>query len=237
MSEILSIQVGRILPEGALVKRALGLPAEAPAGDRVERMLTEAAALFTELTVGKAILRETTIDQFDSVYRGEGDNDSETPLEAIFPRASQLALFATTLGEAISRKIGELFDRRDFALASILDAYASEGADAAAGIVQEAFGDSLDRDGRLTGTSRLLRYSPGYCGWHVSGQKALFAALDPSRVGIRLTESCLMQPLKSISGVIVAGPGEIHDFDDSYRFCADCETHGCRERIRQLKDA
>jgi cobalamin-dependent methionine synthase I len=139
-----------------------------------------------------------------------------------------------TLGEEISGKIGELFDQREFALASILDSYASEGAELAADAVQRAVRDALSRSGRLEQSSRLLRYSPGYCGWHVSGQRALFAVLDPSRIGITLRESCLMQPLKSISGVIAVGLAEIHDFEDAYPFCAECETRGCRERIRQL---
>ena len=80
----------------------------------------------------------------------------------------------------------------------------------------------------------LLRYSPGYCGWHVSGQKRLFEFLQPQQIGITLRESFLMQPLKSISGVMIAGPIDIHRFKNDYPFCERCETEGCRERIRAL---
>jgi hypothetical protein len=44
-----------------------------------------------------------------------------------------------------------------------------------------------------------------------------------------------MQPLKSVSGVIVAGRIEIFEFDDVFSFCSGCATHDCRDRIRSLR--
>jgi hypothetical protein len=79
--------------------------------------------------------------------------------------------------------------------------------------------------------SVALAYSPGYCGWHISGQKQLFAFLKPEQIGISLTKSCLMRPLKSVSGVVIVGHGSIHEFQDAYPFCERCRTHGCRDRI------
>jgi hypothetical protein len=82
-----------------------------------------------------------------------------------------------------------------------------------------------------------MRFSPGYCGWHVSGQKKLFAALEPEEIGITLTPSCLMKPLKSISGVIIAGDVDIFQFEDAFAFCGECSTHVCRERLAALVQA
>jgi hypothetical protein len=39
-----------------------------------------------------------------------------------------------------------------------------------------------------------------------------------------------MQPLKSVSGVLVAAPPEAHHIEPAYPFCVDCTTQGCRER-------
>jgi hypothetical protein len=80
----------------------------------------------------------------------------------------------------------------------------------------------------------VLTYSPGYCGWHITGQRALFARLKPEEIGIKLTASCLMRPLKSVSGVILAGEREAHLFDDSYPFCDECADRPCRARIASL---
>lgn len=49
------------------------------------------------------------------------------------------------------------------------------------------------------------RYSPGYCGWSVSEQHKLWRFLPENFCGIRLTESALMLPIKSISGLIGLG--------------------------------
>jgi hypothetical protein len=84
--------------------------------------------------------------------------------------------------------------------------------------------------------SRALAYSPGYCGWHVSGQGRLFARLRPEEIGVTLNASFLMQPLKSISGVLVRGPGRIHRFAPDYPFCADCAGQPCRARIAAVLD-
>ncbi|UCE26659.1 MAG: hypothetical protein JSW52_09965, partial [Candidatus Coatesbacteria bacterium] len=92
----------------------------------------------------------------------------------------------------------------------------------------------LAKNGKLSPESGVLRYSPGYCGWDISGQKKLFEYLKPNDVGITLRESYLMEPLKSVSGVIVAGPAEIHDFELNYPFCRDCVTKFCRDRIKSV---
>lgn len=49
------------------------------------------------------------------------------------------------------------------------------------------------------------RYSPGYCNWHLNEQKKLFYLLDGHDSGVELSESCLMLPRKSVSGIIGLG--------------------------------
>jgi len=57
-----------------------------------------------------------------------------------------------------------------------------------------------------TGLKITNRYSPGYCGWVTSEQHKLFALLPKDICSIRLTESSLMLPIKSVSGFIGIGP-------------------------------
>ena len=49
------------------------------------------------------------------------------------------------------------------------------------------------------------RYSPGYCGWHVSEQHKFFAFLPQNYCGIELSDSALMKPVKSVSAIIGIG--------------------------------
>ena len=43
-----------------------------------------------------------------------------------------------------------------------------------------------------------------------------------------------MEPLKSVSGVLVAGAPDIHRFADEFTFCTACTTRACRARQARL---
>ena len=75
------------------------------------------------------------------------------------------------------------------------------------------------------------RYSPGYCGWHVSEQQKLFPLFPvTSPCGIRLTDSSLMIPIKSVSGVIGVGT----DVRKLEYTCGLCTYENCyRKRKHQ----
>ena len=242
MKQWFSIPFTDVVPDPLVILRSQGVPYRADPGARIKSLLDEALVQLEELAEPVGLTREVTVDAFARIYQGEGHNEESSPLADIYPRAERLALFAVTLGAVVCQRITSLFDARDFALASMLDAAASEAADRAAEAVEKiAFAAAGAAAGNVAGDrgngddgsrSIALRYSPGYCGWHVSGQKALFANLGPEEIDITLRESFLMEPLKSVSGVIVAGPVSIHEFADDYYFCDACADHGCRARLR-----
>jgi hypothetical protein len=237
MRESLQIAIADISPDMESVLSLQGWPAGTPADERIHSIFRKALELLEEEAAPKGLVESVSADQFERVYQGAGGNEPETPVGDILPRfpgSRRLALFAVTLGQGPNARIARLFEERDFALASMLDAVASEATDKAGDVLEEHYSKALRDSGEVDPSWRSLRYSPGYCGWHVSGQRALFDALRPEEIGISLRESCLMEPLKSMTGVIITGPPEIHEFDDSYPFCADCTTHGCRERIRSV---
>ena len=239
MSRLVEIPVRAVAPDPQAVLELQGLPAGTAPDERLRGLLGEACEELARSAAPRGAFTPVSAHDFTSVYAGEGRNEPRTPLASIFPRAHALALFIVTLGEEVSRRIAELFQSTDFALASLLDSAASASTERAADIVERRFLESLPAPPATATTTaspapRALRYSPGYCGWHVSGQRALFARLDPERIGIRLRESFLMEPLKSLSGVIVVGPAEIHDFEASFPFCSACRTRTCRERTRRI---
>jgi hypothetical protein len=231
----LDIPVNEVVPAEDAVLRALGGPRDRGVGPRVKRLLTEAATEFRAEAEPRGVFDWIDAGTFAEVYAGEGDNESPSPLEEIFPKAEALALFAVTVGARVSDRIVALFEDGQVALGATLDALASEGAELAGTYLERVVLDDARSEGEAGATSSVLCYSPGYCGWNITGQKALFAALGPEEIGIRLSASCLMVPLKSISGVAVVGPAEIHEFTNDYRFCTDCRTRNCQDRIRALK--
>jgi hypothetical protein len=190
--------------------------------------------MYEALAGPRGIWMELSASEFAEVYEGEGRNAPRSPLATIFPRAEGLALFAVTLGGELSDRIGCLFDANEPALAYVLDTIASERADRAAMLAGEHFLSSLQGGGLIARSARVLPYSPGYCGWDITGQRKLFGKLHPDEIGITLNASCLMDPLKSVSGVLTAGSPEIHDFDIDFDFCESCGVQECRDRIASV---
>jgi hypothetical protein len=234
MSRIISICFSDIAPPRHAVFEHQGIPAERAVPAQIGALFTTAVDLLNELASPVGVLADIPRSAFEEIYRGEGRNETHTPVADILPLADDLALFAATLGEPVSREITDRFKSGDLAVGAMLDAAASVAADRLADAIQDCFCRALSERGRMAPTIGVLRYSPGYCGWHISGQRRLFDELHPEQIGITLRESFLMQPLKSVSGVLIAGPKQIHDFEDTYPFCAQCKTHNCRERIRSL---
>jgi hypothetical protein len=117
-------------------------------------------------------------------------------------RAIHAAVFACTIGPGMEQWAGQVMRGGDPALGYIGDAVASAVAEAVADRLHDHIGREMARNGwRVTN-----RYSPGYCNWSVAEQHKLFALLPAHFCGITLGESALMQPMKSVSGVVGVGP-------------------------------
>jgi hypothetical protein len=236
MSEIFEIPVKKTIPTVADVLLEQGIRDLKTANERIRKIAEDSTEDYNKYSRPAGIIREISCGDFDIVYRGEGNNESETPLDLIYPASAGLALFAVTIGEDISKKITSYFDEGEFAAGSMLDSAASAGTDLAADYVESFYKKNLSGNRKYYRNMGLMRFSPGYCGWHISGQKKLFEYLQPDKIGIELTDSCLMKPLKSISGVIVIGLKHIFEFEDNFTFCAVCNDHSCVGRIKSLTE-
>ncbi|MCJ7802523.1 MAG: hypothetical protein MUP82_09245 [Candidatus Marinimicrobia bacterium] len=227
MPEIINPLISDILPSKKdvlkfqNVKNINGIP----------KILIENLELSLELLKEKAtpitIVKECSKSEFKNIYLGEGKNAANSPLPHIIKKAEKLHLFAVTIGEHITEEINKYFAQNEFPIGSFIDSGASLTADNIVGILES----------RVASQSTTLAYSPGYCGWHVSGQKKLFQFLKPDKIGITLNDSCLMTPLKSVSGVLVSGPSDIHIFNNNYPFCEECTTYSCKIRMKSLTKA
>jgi hypothetical protein len=235
MSTIVDIPTAEVLPDRGAVLRSQGIPSEESAPERLVELADLARAMVRDQAGVRGIWQPVTREDFAEVYAGEGRNADPAPIADICARAEGLTLFAATLGDPVCATIRELFAAHDYALASLLDGAASETAERMATWMERhvAASPGMEHDpGHV-----MLAYSPGYCGWHLSAQARLFARLAPERIGIRLRESFLMDPLKSISGVLLDGPPAIHQVKPKYGFCRDCKSRSCVPRSRALRAA
>ena len=108
----------------------------------------------------------------------------------------------------------------------IADALGSVIAEKCADQMETALQESIDK----LGWKHTNRYSPGYCGWHVSEQQLLFPLFEGHTCGVRLTDSSLMLPIKSVSGIIGIGE-KVRKLDYT---CGLCDFEKCYKRSKPL---
>lgn len=115
--------------------------------------------------------------------------------------ASYIALFLCTAGPDFSEITGKLNHEGDWMEAYLVDAIGSLTVENAMNTIWRNLAESMDKKGLKISN----RYSPGYCNWDVSDQKILFQLIGDNPTGITLSETCLMSPVKSVSGIIGIG--------------------------------
>ena len=76
-----------------------------------------------------------------------------------------------------------------------------------------------------------LRRSPGYGRWAIEEQQLLFDVLEPGDIGVTLTETCLMNPSKSISFAVPLLGGDPGRRGRSR--CTRCGFVSCSYRSRE----
>ncbi|KAA6335998.1 hypothetical protein EZS27_015814 [termite gut metagenome] len=139
--------------------------------------------------------------------------------------SEQVALFVCTAGVGIEKWSKQMMTNNDPLAGFIADIMGGVVVEAAIDKIQQ----SLSNDMKDKGLKITNRYSPGYCGWQTGEQHKLFALL-PDTLGIRLTESALMQPVKSVSGII--GIGANVQFNPYT--CRLCEATHCVYRYKKV---
>jgi hypothetical protein len=133
--------------------------------------------------------------------------------------ANFLAVFVCTIGPEMETWANQLLKEGDFLKGYLVDSLASEYVESAMDWIQENLAQSL----KIRGLKISNRFSPGYCGWHVAEQHKLFSFLPKYFCDVTLTESALMVPLKSVSGIIGIGK-KVKRKEYPCRFCnlQDC---------------
>ncbi len=115
--------------------------------------------------------------------------------------SESVALFLCTAGKEINIRSRKAVADGDLLRGYIYDVAGSEIVEAAADLMQDHLEEAL----KPSGNKITNRYSPGYCGWDVSEQHILFDLMPDNNCGIILTQSALMDPVKSVSGIIGIG--------------------------------
>ena len=107
-------------------------------------------------------------------------------------------LFAATIGSGIDRLIRR-FEKADPKMGLLLQGLGAERVES----LCDAFNEEVKEVSKETGRETRMRFSPGYGDLPIEVQKVFLPLLDAERrLGITLSESCLMAPSKSVTAII-----------------------------------
>lgn len=137
-------------------------------------------------------------------------------------KSGSAAIFLCTAGEEPGMRSRKSMKEGDLLRGYVYDVIGSEIVEAAADLMQ----DALEKEMSASEKKITNRFSPGYCGWDVVEQKKLFQLMADNYCGIRLTPSALMDPIKSVSGII--GIGE--NVKRQPYTCSFCDLKDCLYR-------
>lgn len=115
--------------------------------------------------------------------------------------ATLFGAFVATAGKEYDDYLYLLRQSGDAVSEFLADAVGSEIAEASVRYVTGKITEEASTNGLFSTNS----FSPGYCGWHVREQKHLFSLFPNEPCGIKLNTSCLMHPVKSVSGIVGLG--------------------------------
>ncbi len=172
---------------------------------------------------GFCISENFEISKKDNVFRFENTEFiAGKQLISKLVNSERLAFFICTAGEEIT-----LRSREQMRTGDMLEGYVSDitGSLLVEGAM-DLLHDILRKKCIEEGLKITNRYSPGYCNWKVTEQRKLFRLFPENFCGVRLSESAMMIPLKSVSGVIGIG----RDVEYDQHLCNECSEIICTFR-------
>ncbi len=127
--------------------------------------------------------------------------------------AEHLNIAICTIGGDLEQRVQELMAENP------IMGVALDGAGiAAVRKVSETVEDIISKKACELDLSLGMRAQPGQEGWPIEQQRLVFSILPADKIGIRLSDSCLMIPRKSVSFIIPRGK----DLDSSMIPCDFC---------------
>jgi hypothetical protein len=235
MRKIIELDGNELVPTREEVLALQGMAGRPAIPARISALLDSALDIFRKLAEPRGVLQDISLVEFNELYPGDGLNSDEGPVPGIVLQADSLAIMAATMGNALAAKSSEMFAQGGPTLGYMVDAVNSAGAERLGKMMCTAFLSLLPEEKWRKGNLKAQYYCPGHCGWHISGQTRLFQTLNAEEIGVSVNPRWVMLPIKSISGVIAAGPIEIHRFKPAFSFCPKCREHKCVQRLRILE--
>ncbi len=204
-----------------------GGAAPEPIPQMIEDVLAEAPE-YAEITAGYIIRDDIVHDKKKKTLRiGDEVFNLGRFISSRMRKAVKVAIAVTTAGQKFSDWSKRLMAEGDMMKGYIVDVTGSEVVDRA----MEQLLDIILSEYSDSGMKVTDAYNPGYCDWPVGEQKKLFSFLPENFCGVSLSESSLMHPVKSLSGLIGIAP----DVKRTGYMCYNCPDMTCIYRNKRLQ--
>ncbi|MFI3248057.1 MAG: vitamin B12 dependent-methionine synthase activation domain-containing protein [Rikenellaceae bacterium] len=200
---------GDVIPDDGICALALGLLSEALAVAKPSYYYK----IYDDIEIDGERLR---IEESEFV--------SGKTINGLLRRSSSVVMFVATAGDDFQKWMDDRAAQGEILNTFIIDAIGT--------LIVECTGDYIERmiEAEIASGAESMkhtnRFSPGYCGWRIEEQHKFFAMLPKGICGIDLSDSSLMHPIKSISGVVGIGK----DVIVKKYGCAICKRTDCYMR-------
>jgi len=188
------------IPERAILRR-LGFRRNATEASPERQAqvlgLIQAATELIELKGSSLTLALAACDG-RSVRLSDGTVFTGSGLSELLAGSDQTLLIGATAGEAVMQAIAAATAAGDMLTSVVYDATASEMTDNALNWLMDYHARTLRRQGRRL-TDR--RYSAGYGDFSLENQREFHRLLELGRIGVSITETCILNPEKSVTAI------------------------------------
>lgn len=190
-----------------------------PVMDEIEEVLTLTPG-YANIKAGYRYFKDENPEMGEDSFKLRGIVfNTDRIIASQLKDSTGLAFIISTAGSELPDLSSDLLNRGEYLKGYMVDSIGSLLAEKAADFIEK----KIQRIASESGRNITNRLSPGYCGWNVSEQHKLFSLLPDGFCGVRLTESSLMVPIKSISAVIGIGESIVKG-----RYpCYDCTREDC----------
>ena len=136
-----------------------------------------------------------------------------------------LVLGVVTVGSTLENNVTELFARGEYPRAIALDAVGTVSVRSLSHYMRSLVCQEVKEQNLQT----TKYFSPGSADWDISQQKNIFQIIPVDKIGVKLTESYMMIPQKSLSWVIGIGK-DISRLSKEKGTCKICKLKSCQYR-------
>jgi hypothetical protein len=145
------------------------------------------------------------------------------PVPMVVGGAEELLVGVCTVGPALDARSNEYKQAGDMLSAVLLDDMGSWAVDMVRLEMCNQWTESAEAMGWRTSAS----LSPGESEWSIKDQSVIFSLLDTAQIGVSLSPSMLMQPLKSLSLIMGRGAQPM-----GVEGASNCDFCSMRDRCR-----